>query len=118
MMTTLDHAVEEEHNRNQFPSEEEEEHSRSLFPSEEEEEEYIRSQFPSEEEEHSRSLFPSEKEEEYSCSLFFSSEEEEYSRSQLPYFTVLFQTATFEMQRYLFSAYVKSFSTKRIFCCC
>ena len=52
MMTTLDHAVEEEYSRSQFPSEEEEENSRSLFPSEEEEEE----------EEYSRSLFPSEEE--------------------------------------------------------
>jgi hypothetical protein len=37
MMTTLDHAVEEEYSRSQFPSEEE--YSCSLFPSAEEEEE-------------------------------------------------------------------------------
>jgi hypothetical protein len=42
MMRTLDHAVEEEFSRSQFPSEEEEE---------EEEEEYSLTHFPSEEEE-------------------------------------------------------------------
>ena len=41
MMRTLDHAVEEEFSRSQFPSEEEEE----------EEEEYSLTHFPSEEEE-------------------------------------------------------------------
>jgi hypothetical protein len=45
MMTTLDHAVEEEYSRSQFPSEEEE-YSRNLFPSEEEEKEYSRTHFP------------------------------------------------------------------------